>query len=418
MNSMNAVRPKLTKNLLETRDGTARFYSRGGARPNWRVRFHVGGQTWMQSAGDLYPCADGLESVKVWASEVMRTRLLALREGKLEEIVAVTRRAREVMLSELRRVYLQHVPPGRPDYRKNVNRLCAIWEEVTGLECEDIPVSEALWTREALLGWVRMRQEHFRRGWTVPGAEPVDAWARLRADLRARSLPGIDKTTVMECNTTVQTYLRCAKSVFANSGEYLLGLKLPDLVEFRRFAVDLAAPKGHREMDEAAVLRMREDSARLARERPEVWAFHVLVGWTGARPVTLKALRGDALLVLADGTGKVLLPGTKGGNAVRVDVDAEAVEALRAVMTAESLIGARHKTDATRIHLEHNAWMRACGVTGTLMSYLFRHARLQQLRTVFDVETAATGAGHTTTAMVRRVYTRGSGEVPLLRPAV
>jgi len=324
---MKAKRPRPAPNKLVTRYGSARFYEVKRAqsewkdprfpecKPNWLVRFHVGGETWEESAGPLYPVADGLAAVKVWAETIMRTRLEAMRAGKLDELEAVVRAADAVMLSRLRMVYLQNVPPGKPDYRKNIGRLCSILTEATGLDEELIPVTDALWSRELLLGWVRMRQEHFRRGWTVRGEAPLDAWQQLRGELKAGKLPGIDKEAVMECNTTIQTYLRCAKAVFANQREYLVGLKLPELKDFMGFSVDVDAPKGHREIEGGVLDALAADTARLAREEPKVYAFYLLATWTGARPITITHLAGDALRVLPDGTGEIELPAAKGGGA-------------------------------------------------------------------------------------------------------
>ena len=44
-----------------------------------------------ESAGPLYPVADGTAAVKVWAETIMRTRLEAMRAGKLDELEAVVR---------------------------------------------------------------------------------------------------------------------------------------------------------------------------------------------------------------------------------------------------------------------------------------------------------------------------------------
>ena len=425
---MKTKRRSAASNQLVTRYGSARFYQVKRAqsewkdprhpeyKPNWLVRFHVGGETWEESAGPLYPVADGTAAVKVWAETIMRTRLEAMRAGKLDELEAVVRAADAVMLSRLRLVYLQNVPPAKPDYRKNIGRLCSILTEATGLDEEMIPVTDALWSRGLLLGWVRMRQEHFRRGWTVRGEAPQDAWQQLRADLKAGKLPGIDKDSVMECNTTIQTYLRCAKAVFANQREYLVGLKLPELKEFLAFSVDVDAPKGHREIEGNVLDALAADTARLAREEPKVHAFYLLATWTGARPITITHLAGDALRVLPDGTGEIELPAAKGGRGVCVPVDAATAACLLAVRTPESLIGARTKTEAALIHRAHNEWLTKHGVTGTLKTYQLRHRRLQQYRDAGGLELAAAGGGHTTTAMVERRYTENAKTIPLVNP--
>jgi hypothetical protein len=411
-------------NLLVSRHGTARFYEKPKARsswanpgvpefqPNWLVRFHVGGQSWEVSAGPMYPVRDGLEAVKAWAETVMRTKLEAMRCGKVEQMEAVVRPARLVMLSELLRVYLGNVPPNKPDYGKNAARLRMICEELTGLSADEIAVTEKLLSAVQLRNWVRMRQEHFRRGWSVRGAAPEDAWSVLRAELKAGRLAGIDKTEVMECNTTVHSYLRCAKAVFANSGEYLPGLVLPVLREFMSFKVDVEAPEGHREIEPGVLASIIEDLARLRVESPRLWAFNQLVAWTASRPITVRRLDRSALTVNDDGSGLVTLPTTKRGDPVRWPVPEEVVAGILEVATDESLIGA----NGEMTYRAHNEWLTGLGLVGTKKSSIFRHIRLQQMREHGGVEMAAAAGGHKTTAMVERKYTKARAAMPFLDP--
>lgn len=449
---MKARKQDADSNQLICRYGTARFYEQKRSRsewessdkpaykPNWWVRFRCGGRTWEESAGPCYPVADGLKAVMGWAEKRMSTQLEALRQGKLDEMEDLLKGPRSVMLDELGRVYLVNVPPGKSDYTKNWQRLKAIFTEVTGKPEGAIEVCDAVFTRANLLGWVRMRQEHWRRGWAKKGETPADGWTQLRRDLAANKLPegtkwpkvednaelmkvlakgafpGVDKETQMECNTTIKTYIRCAKAVFANAREYLVGLELPELSEFLEFSVDLCAPEGHREMDAATVEALQKDALRLQTEEPKVWAWEVIVSWTGARPVTIKSLSGRALEVLKDKSGVITLPAAKGGVPVRVPIDEAAVQALLAVRSDESLLGAKHKTEADDIWRAYNGWLTKNGVTGTLKSYLVRHKRLQQYRDELGVEGAAAGGGHRTTKMVERKYTRGKKVMPMMAP--
>lgn len=421
---MNTSSKAKAANLLVTRHGTARFYEKPKARsgwavptvpeyqPNWLVRFHVGGQSWEVSAGPLYPVRAGLVTVKVWAETVMRTRWEAMSTGKLEAMEAVVRPAREVMLAEVLRVYLGNVPPNKPDYGKNASRLRMICEEMTGLVADEIAVTDKLLSAVRLREWVRMRQEHFRRGWSVRGAAPDDAWAVLRADLKAGRLPGIDKTEVMECNTTVLSYLRCAKAVFANGGEYLPGLVLPGLREFMAFKVDVEAPEGHREIEPGVLASITADLARLRVVCPKVWVFSQLVAWTGARPITVRRLDRSALVVNADGSGLVTVPVTKRGDPVRWPVPAEVVAGILEVATEASLIGA----GGEMTYRAHNEWLTGLGLEGTKKSSIFRHIRLQQMREYGGVEMAAAAGGHKTTAMVEQKYTKARAAMPFLVP--
>jgi hypothetical protein len=453
MCAMKTKRRPADVNQLICRFGTARFYQVKRAQSewkkstepefkgNWMVRFHCGGRTWEESAGPCYPVADGLKAVKEWAETRMETELEAARAGKLNEMRAVVRPASAVTLDKLGAVYLANVPPGKSDYAKNWQRLKSILTESTGRSEAEIDVTDGVFSRAALLGWVRMRQEHFRRGWTAHNAAPKDAWVMLRRDLAANKLPpdtqwpkmaghaemlkalakgafpGVDKETQMECNTTIKTYIRCAKAVFANQREYLMGLELPALTEFLGFSVDLSAPEGHREIDSVSVEKLLADAERLQRDEPKVWAWEVVVSWTGARPITIKSLIGDALAVMPDGSGVITLPARKGGVSVRVPVDSTAVQSLQAVRTQESLLGAKHKTEANEIHRSYNGWLTKHGVTGTLKSYLKRHMRLQQYRTEGGLEVAAAGGGHRTTKMVEQKYTKGAETMPMMVPA-
>jgi hypothetical protein len=411
-------------NLLVSRHGTARFYEKPKARsswanpkvpecqPNWLVRFHVGGQSWEVSAGPMYPVRDGLVAVKAWAETVMRTRLEAMRSGKVEQMEAVVRPARLVMLAELLRVYLQNTPPNKPDYGKNAARLRMIAEEVSGLCADECAVTEKLLSAVRLREWVRMRQEHFRRGWSVRGAAPDDAWSVLRAELKAGRLPGIDKTEVMECNTTIHSYLRCAKAVFANNNEYLPGVVLPVLREFMSFKVDVEAPEGHRDVEPAVLAAIFKDLGRLRVESPKLWAFNQLVAWTGARPITVRRLGRSALTVAADGSGLVTVPVTKRGDPVRWPVPAAVVAGVLEVATETSLIGAQGEM----VYRAHNEWLTGLGLEGNKKSSIFRHIRLQQMREHGGVEMAAAAGGHKTTAMVERKYTKARAAMPFLAP--
>lgn len=411
-------------NQLVCRYGAARFYAKPRSQSkwadpkvpeferNWVVRFHVGGETWEESAGPMYPVLDGLAAVKVWAETVMRTKLEAMRCGKLDEMEAVTRPASLVMLTKLLRVYLENTPPNKPDYAKNAARLRMIMEEVSGLDADDIAVSGKWFCAVKMREWVRLRQEHFRRGWTVRGAAPENAWAVLRADLKAGRLPGIDKTEIMECNTTIQSYLRCAKAVFANSCEYIPELELPELREFLTFSVDVEAPEGHREISEAVLQKILENLERLRVEAPRLWVFNQLVAWTAARPITIQRLNRSALTVAADGSGVVKVPVTKRGDPVLWPVPAEVVSGILEVATERRLIG----PNGEMTYRAHNDWLTSLGLEGTKKSSIFRHLRLQQVRDGFGVEMAAAGGGHKTTAMVERKYTKARKAMPMLDP--
>lgn len=383
--------------------------------PNWMVTFTVCGESWTETAKRC-PVAMGPKPVIAWAKEEIRTQAFLLQQGERDEAKARREKPRTVTLAALLAEYRRNVPPGKPDYAKNAQRLRAICQEITGLEAEEIAVTDELLSRRALFEWVRMRQEYARRGWTMRDAAPADAWEQLREDLKAGRLPGIDKTTVAEGNTTIQTYLRCAKAVFANHREYLGGLVLPELREFLQFSVDIRAPKGHREIPADVAARIWRDAETLKGENVRLWALLQVLAWTGARPAQVLGMTGTALELLPDGTGVVLVPVAKGGRPVRWPVAPEVAEVLGTIRMEQSLIGAASPTAGHKLHVKLNAWLRERGVEGTHAAYLLRHARGQQLREAFGVERAADGLGHTSTAMVQAVYTQAVAEMPMLDP--
>jgi integrase len=370
----------------------------------------------MAVAGEVcFPVAGGLDAVKRWAKQRILTEAHLLQTGQIAELEGLRAERRVVMLAEVLRVYLSNVPPNKPDYIKNAQRLKAVLTEATGLDAERLPMEDGRVNRALLLGWVRMRQEYFRKGWSVKGAAPADAWDKLRADLKAGKLPGVDKTTVMEGNTTILSYLRCAKAVFANQREYLTGLILPELREFLAFSVDVAVPEGHREIPAAVLAALLGDLGRLREEAPRLWAFVMVCAWTGARPVQVIRMRGDAL-TRVDGVDVLVVPTAKRGVVVRVPINAGTAAGLRAVLTAESLVGAKSPEEALELHRAVNKWMTGHGAEGTHKSYLLRHMRGQQMRDAGGLEMSAAVMGHKGTAMAARKYTESRVVIPMLDP--
>jgi len=422
-----------TNNLLATKDGKARFYKqvRSKARwvlpdvpvyePFWVVRFHVCGDTWTQTA-NRYPWAQGQSAVRVWAAEVMRTRVALLQSGELEKLRAMRAPKKVVMLSAVIETYLANVPSGSPDYKTNALRLAKVWTEATGLETDQIAVTDAVMSRAALLGWVRMRQEFFRQGWTVKGAAvPANAWDVLRARLKLGALengglPGIDKAEEMAGNTTIKTYLVCAKAVFANAREYLVGLDLPELREFLKFSVSLSVPKGHRALSDEAVTAVWRDLPALKDASLPLWLLFNVLAYSGARPVTVKRLKRDALTMRGDGVGVLKLPATKRGEPVTCLLPADLASALSASATDASLLGAESATAARKRHAALNAWLRVRGVDGKHGAYMLRHRRGQQLRDVGGLQMSAAGLGHTSTAMAASTYTEERATMPMIDP--
>lgn len=441
-------------NLLLLPEGRARFRRKVLARnlwrdpavpeyfPNWLVSFSVAGRSWAEMVKG-FPVAQGMGPVRAWAKEMILTEAHKLQQGQIAELRSVRAKVRTVFLDELRPVYLSQVPPNKLNYARSLAKLERIGLEMTGLPLSKIALTDEVWSRENLTGWVRMRQEYFRRGWSADGGRVCDEverdrrWEILRGELRAGKLPGVDKGTVMAGNTTILTYLRCAKSVFANKREYLLGLQLPGLKGLLEFNVDLAAPVGHKDIPAEVEARIFAGLGELRERDVKAWAFLMLVQETAARPVSIhratlfdlrvvegleaEALRASCALKwglplerCAPIGGVLHLKGTKAGNAVHAALSEDLVSVLREIGTETSIYGAETVGGGVKIHGRVNAWLRGLGLEGTQGLYQLRHAGLQEALEEGGRELAMVRGGHTTPKMLGR-YTEERRVVPLVR---
>lgn len=392
------------KHHIETKFGRVRAYEKMKTRSrwknpgvpeferNWFLRFHCGGETWDEMAGPEYPVADGIKALKTYVETVMEVRLQAAREGKLDRLREVVAPARVLWLSEVLKVHEENTPKSEHT-RKSRARLATIFREVLGLEPEEVAVCDKLWCRNIIDEWVRMRQEHFRRGWTVPGAEPADAWEILRADLKAKRLPAKDKVTELLCNTTIVGYITSAKSIFAWNNEYLPRLKLPDLREFLEYKPGVNVRKGARTIDPEALQRVMDDLPQLKRVHPAMWACVQVMAWSGQRGVSLGRMSRRDITWLEDGGARLTSPPTKAGERVLVDVPAEIARVLEEIATEQDLFGTGfERLRARRV----NPWLkeRGVGAGDTLTSYLFRHLQMQRQRDAVGKEMATLVSGH------------------------
>lgn len=443
--------------MIETKDGKARIYALPKAKSAWadpnvpemdknfRVRFSVCGESWEERATQ-YPVAWGITpDLKEWVKLKIAARAHLVREGEKEKLRAIFSPRRLVMLSEVIATYLANVSPTkRKSAGKNAKRLEHIGCEMTGMAADAVPMSDDVWSQQNLRGWVRMRQEYHRRGWSAENLKQVPAdvmaarWAELREALRTRKLPGVDEDTESEGNTTIATYLRCAKAVFAWNRKYLAGLELPALTEFLEFAEVLPGPEGHREIAPMVQERIFAMLPALRTRDPLGWVFFKLCHETGARPVSIKRARLDDLRVVDGAEAELLrketaelwgiaperiapiggvlkLHPTKRGAPVMRALSVELVSVLREVATAESLMGARSATHAVKVHNGVNEWLREQGLDGTHGIYMLRHGDGQRLRDAGGEELAKAGLGHLTTRAMGR-YSDERRVVPLLAP--
>lgn len=411
------------ENLLEMNEGKARFYAKIKAKnrwrdpsvpehdPNWLVRFNVLGKSWLETA-DGIPVAMGLRPVRAWARERILTEAELIMSGKLDALRALRAPQKVVMLDELLRCYNGHVQ-GQDERLRDGVRLAAIWTEALGLPTAQIQVTDAAWCPETLDNWIRMRQEHYRRGWTATKRPPVDAWEQLRADLAAGKLPGIETSTAMACNTTIRNYLKSGRTVFAHGRRFVRGLVLPELSAFLGYRHGLTLPSGHREISQEVVDQIWDALPELLEQSERAWLLFQLMAYTGARPVTIKRMTVAHATWEDDGWVRLHLPATKGGDAVQALLPPEVALRLRAHATAEGLIGGF----LDRVHYKRlNPWLRAHGVTDQQAAYLLRHRRGQAVRAAFGVEEAASSLGHRGTDMVRKIYTSNQATAPILDP--
>lgn len=443
-------------NLIEAHGGHARVYAKLKARSLWPaadvpvydrnflVRFSFGGQSWLERAA-AYPVVDGLtKDFRNWVGLKLLQAKVEMQRGGLAQLREAVVPQATVNLARTLEVYLANVSPTkRESALKNAQRLRHIGEEMTGRCADEILMTDSVWSKPALRGWVRMRQEYFRRGWSAENAQSMEAavraerWQELRAALASGALPGVDEDTEMEGNTTILSYLACAKAVFARQREYLEGLTLPPLEALRGFSVKLTVPSGHREIPAEVKGRILEGLPALREESVHEWLLCLLCFETGQRPVSVKrAGLGDLRVVESAAEAEALraqtaadwrLPvekveaiggvvrfrPTKRGTWVNKAISAELTAALQAHGTAESLIGARSATHAKKIHDGLNAWLRAMGLTGTHGVYMLRHHELQNLRDAGE-ELAMAGGGHRTKQAMER-YSSERRVVPRLK---
>jgi integrase len=430
------------KHHIETKFGRVRAYEKMKARSrwknpgvpeferNWFLRFHCGGETWDEMAGPAYPVADGIKALKTYVETVMEVRLQAAREGKLDRLREVVAPSRVLWLSEVIALHEQHAPKSEHS-RKSRQRLAAIWREVLGLEPEEVQVCPKIWSKANLDAWVRMRQASV--GWLEKKVEQKLAamsddertafkgkikvevdWAELRADYKAGKLPAKDKVHKRPVNTTIVGYLSSAKSVFAEGGEYLPRLVLPDLTEFRKYEAGVRVTKGLGEMPPEVLQRVIEGLPALKAKRLDAWTLLQVAAWTAVRTASLKRMNRSSITWMEDGTAKLAIPETKDGNAVVARVPQEVAEALHQLANEDGLFGRSHGGVDRLRSRELNPWLRKMGLEGSQALYRFRGHQLQATRDALGLEQASALAGHKDMKTTATYYAKRAPEVPMV----
>ena len=407
------------KHHFKTKYGRCRAYEKLKARSrwknpavaeyetNWFLRFHVGGETWDEMAGKVYPVSNDIKKLKEYVETIMEVRQEAAHQGKLDRLREVVAPSRVIWLSEVIALHEQHAPKTEHS-RKSRQRLAAIWREVLGLEPSEVQVCPKLWSKDNLNAWVRMRQEMARRD------DDTLTWAPLRADYKAGKLPAKDKETEMPCNTTIVGYLRSAKSVFAASGEYLPGLVLPDLAAFHSFEAGVRITKGLGELPPEVLQKVIEGLPALKAKRLDAWTLFQVVAWTAARPVSLTRMNRSSITWLEDGTAKLAIPETKGGRLTVARVPKDVAEALHELADESGLFGRSAGAMERLNRRELNPWLRTMGVEGSQALYRFRAHQIQATRDALGLEAAKDRAAHTSEKTTEGFYAKRAPEVPMV----
>lgn len=367
------------------------------------------------------PNCDCQKAVKKWASELLETELHLLRTGEIQKLQEIRAPKRLAPIARVAEVYELRGPK---DANARTAALRSIVEQATGKRLEDCQWSEL--TRSLLMTWAEIRQEAGRRGWLGLGKRslPDDGWPKLREAYKVGTLPALDKSAVLQANTTIQSYWTQAKSIFgADSRTVILReLMLPDCTPGTAFFdflktsfKDLRTPKGHKEFPAEVYEQLWNAAESLKEHNLALWVVGQLLWRTGMRPIEI--LRAAPAWLSADaGTGDFIrIPSTKKGNEREWPIEADLVTAIKAVMNKDRLIGQKHVTAARLlIYSEHSLWMRSHGIEGTQTNYKFRHFVLQRIRDRDGLDATALAAGHRTTDIAESVYTKPGGKIRIL----
>lgn len=430
------------KHHLTTKYGRCRVYEKLKARSrwknpavpeyetNWFLRFHVGKETWDEMAGKDYPVRSGIKNLKEYVETVIDVRAQAAHEGKLDWLKGLLAPPKVIWLSEVLALHEQHAPKTEHS-KKSRQRLAAIFRELTGLEPHEIQVGSNLWSKANMDAWVRMRQASV--GWienkvaqmlaamspeersACKGKIKVEVdWAELRADYKAGKLPAKDKVSKMPVNTTIVGYLRSAKSVFAEGGEYLPGLVVPDISEFRSYEAGIRITKGLGEMPQDVLQKIIEGLPALKAKRLDAWTLLQVAAWTAARPVSLTRMNRSNITWLEDGTAKLAIPETKDGNTTMARVPQDVAEALHELANEEGLFGRSPGGMERLTRRELNPWLRKMGLEGSQALYRFRGHQLQATTDALDLLAASNKGGHKDMKTTKTYYAKRAPEVPMV----
>ena len=418
--------------------------------PAWRVKLSLPGgvQRMLSSALGICPKCLAVPADKTPTKErpscgcqvearrfgqaALEAELAVWHDERMTALGSWRLRSAGVTNAKVRETYEANVPmSGRKNYLKNVSRWWSIMEEALGRDPG--PLSPSVLTWELALDWIQMRQEFYRRGWSRRGGVPADIadpWAVLRAELKAKRLPPIDKASVSEGNTTIKGYINAARAVLGptSRSEYLRGIELPDLSSFMEGKIKLPSPKGHREIEPDHYHAMYEAAPALAAEDPALWVVLQMLWRFGCRPIEVWHATPDWIEHDAEGPIFVLKNRPEQGFVISEEDEEEkpfgfalkardrAIErrlriapdlwkVMQGIQTAGSLVGAGSRTAAQRlVERSANEWVRRFlprATYGQHGVYLLRHYVGRLVARRHGVTMASLWLGHATEATLQ-----------------
>jgi integrase len=364
------------------------------------------------------PHCECVKAARKWAKEELATRTYLLQQGKIKELQEM----RCTTHATPQKVMWTYEERGPKDAKARINALKWIYEQATGK-----PVKLMRWadlTEDLVLGWAELRQEAGRRGWLGLKDQrkmPDNGWQILRELKASGSLPALDRRTPMACNTSIHSYITQARTIFGQeSRQHILrGLRIPELKGFMKVVVTVKKPVGHKKIAKDKWEAMIEAEPALKKENLRAWVVHELLLRLSCRPVEVLAARPGWLEKVETKGGVVrwrimiinrpdesfTLKSGSGARERAIWLPDALVEAIHQIAQYDSLIGAKHITEAKEILAKHSKWMRKFVPKGSSQTnYLLRHSGAAERMTSGDSTQAMALLGHKTTQMVETTY--------------
>lgn len=407
----------------------------------WNVSMRVKGRKQSMLSTGVALCADCLavpvgtnpSLVRPDCACVKKAAAWAVAEGKLRFKAVIRGEQEEARKPKSRmkwdEVFTTYEKHGPEDSKRRLNKLRMVLERPTGKRAEDLFIED--WTPAQVRLWAQLYQEYDRRGWTKPGAAPVDAWETLRG--LGAALPPLDYQRMSPANRTIRSVLGDIKSILGDlsRGRYLLPLegRLPEIPWLEKLSLNVPAPDTRVGIEPEAYKAMWQALPKLKEEDVKAWLALRIYWVTGIRPVEQLCIREDWLEVdeagrvwlvvknrpalpldrwpvLADGSGRpdlayeflageFKLKAWRSAQVRALELPADVVEVIDEVKEPGwSIFGHRCWTHAEKLQRRVNGWIRQFVPEGAHASYLLRKNALTVRAAVEDVEAARLMGGH------------------------